>query len=78
MKAAKRPGQLCSATAAFASRLRELRAAAGITQYALAKQANLTPQAIYQLEAGRCQPRWDTVLNLATALGATPDDFVLR
>jgi DNA-binding XRE family transcriptional regulator len=63
---------------AFACRLRELRAAAGLTQFALAKLADITPQTVYQLEADRCDPKWSTVVSLAAALGATPDDFTLR
>jgi transcriptional regulator with XRE-family HTH domain len=54
----------------FARRLRELRVAAGLSQYELAKRAGLTSQAINRLEGreGR-DPSWSTVQRLARALG---------
>ena len=53
----------------FAGRLRELREAAGLTTYALAKRCGLTKQALYRLEEGSNEPTWQTVQRLASALG---------
>jgi transcriptional regulator with XRE-family HTH domain len=75
MKSQEHAHLVSTRVSAFANRLRELRAAAGLTQYALAMRAKLTPQAVYQLEAGRCEPMWSTVLRLAAALEVTADDF---
>lgn len=61
---------------AFKDRLRELREAAGLTQYALAKKAGISKQAMNRLENGSNQPTWDTVQLLATALGVSTE--VLR
>jgi transcriptional regulator with XRE-family HTH domain len=60
----------------FGPRLRELRAAAGLTQKALAKRAGLTREAVACLETGRNDPRWKTVLALCSVLGVTTDDFL--
>jgi transcriptional regulator with XRE-family HTH domain len=54
----------------FADRLRGLREAAGLSQYALAKKSGLSKQALSNLEAGNREPTWQTVQLLATALGA--------
>ncbi|HTU21622.1 MAG TPA: helix-turn-helix transcriptional regulator [Gemmataceae bacterium] len=53
----------------FADRLRELREAAGLSQYALAKQADISKQAVSSLELGEREPTWATVQALAKALG---------
>jgi transcriptional regulator with XRE-family HTH domain len=55
----------------FAGRLRELREGAGLTQEQLAERARVAPAAVRDLEQGRNQPRWGTVLLLAEALGVT-------
>ncbi len=60
----------------FAARLRELREKAGLSQYALAKLAGISKQAIHQLEEGTNKPSWETVQKLALALGATCEAFV--
>ena len=53
----------------FADRLRQLREAAGLSQYALAKRSGLTKQAVSRLEMGTRDPAWETVQRLAMALG---------
>jgi transcriptional regulator with XRE-family HTH domain len=60
----------------FAQRLRTLREAAGLSQYALAKQAGLSKQALSVLELGNREPYWDTVQKLALALGVDCRAFV--
>lgn len=64
------------AVARFADRLRELREAAGLTAYALAKKCGLTKQALYRLEEGSSEPTWQTVQLLAVALGVDCSAFV--
>ena len=60
----------------FANRLRERREAAGLSQYALAKQSGLSKQALSQLEKGIREPTWQTVQLLAVALGVDCSAFV--
>src|SRR5262249_16874440 len=62
-------------SSAFAVRLAELREAAGLSQYALAKKSGLTKQALSRLEMGTRSPTWDTVQLLALALDVEPNDF---
>jgi transcriptional regulator with XRE-family HTH domain len=62
----------------FGGRLRELRAAAGLTQKALASRAGLTREAVACLEIGRNDPRWKTVVALCEVLGVTADEFLKR
>lgn len=62
----------------FASRLRALREAAGLTQEELAEKAGLTAYAVSALERGRRQrPYPHTVRSLADALGTTDADRAL-
>ena len=60
----------------FGKRLRELRAAAGLTQRQLAERAGLTREGVAYLETGRHDPRWTTVVALCMALGITSDQFL--
>jgi transcriptional regulator with XRE-family HTH domain len=53
----------------LAGRLRELRAAAGLTQRALAERAGVSQRGLAQWEIGRREPGWRSVLALAGALG---------
>lgn len=53
----------------FGPRLKELRTAAGLTQPELAEKAGMSKGGIADLEQGRNQPAWETVLKLAAALG---------
>lgn len=57
-------------------RLKELRAAAGLTQQALAVKAGLSISAVIHIEAGRIpDPRVSTLKALAKALGCRMDDL---
>jgi transcriptional regulator with XRE-family HTH domain len=56
-------------TSDFAARLRQLRAAAKLTQEELAERAGIHRQTIARLELGTRKPAWDSVLALARALG---------
>jgi transcriptional regulator with XRE-family HTH domain len=58
-----------SETSPFAERLREVRAAAKMTQHELAERSGVHRQTIAQLETGVRQPTWETVQALARALG---------
>src|ERR1041385_1788583 len=60
----------------FAGRLRELREGAGLTQQGLAERAGLTREGVAQLETGRREPAWRTVVALCRALGVRSDDFL--
>jgi transcriptional regulator with XRE-family HTH domain len=52
----------------FGLRLKELRRQAGLTQVALAKAAGLSKTGVTDLEQGRREPSWRTLLALADAL----------
>lgn len=60
----------------FAGRLKELRVAAGLTQESLAERAKLSKAGIADLEQGRREPSWATVIALAEALGVTCQAFL--
>src|SRR3954464_4719993 len=60
----------------FSGRLRELREAAGLTQQQLAEKAGLTREGVAQLETGRREPTWRTVVALCGALAVDPDEFL--
>jgi transcriptional regulator with XRE-family HTH domain len=53
----------------FAERLQLLRERAALSQYALARRAGLSKQALSRLEKGDREPSWDTVQRIAAALG---------
>jgi transcriptional regulator with XRE-family HTH domain len=59
----------------FAARLKKLREAAGLSQYALAKATGLSKQAVNKLEAGGREPSWGTIQLLAKALSVTCEAF---
>ncbi|WP_315854155.1 helix-turn-helix transcriptional regulator [Gemmata palustris] len=59
----------------FGERLKELREAAALSQYALAKKSGVSKQAISLLEKGESEPAWVTVRKLARALGISVSDF---
>ena len=61
---------------AFADRLKAVREAAGLSQYALAKLSGLSKQAMSRLELGNNEPTWETVQLLAVALGVDCREFV--
>ena len=53
----------------FATRLRELRHTAGLTQEELAEKVGLSKSGLAYLEQGLREPGWRTVLKLAKTLG---------
>lgn len=57
------------AATTFAERLKSVREKIGLSQYALAKLAGLSKQAVSNLELGEREPTWATVQALAKALG---------
>ena len=61
--------------ATFPARLRSLRESAGLSVAQLAEACGLHRQAVYKLESGESRPTWDTVQQLAAALGVTTDTF---
>ena len=60
----------------FASRLKEVRSARGLTQAELARSANVAQNHLGQLELGRAAPGIDLVERLAAALGTTIHDLL--
>jgi transcriptional regulator with XRE-family HTH domain len=60
----------------FARRLLDLREAAGLSQYELARRAGLTRQALSLLELGEREPSWTTVQRLAAGLKVDCRSFV--
>jgi transcriptional regulator with XRE-family HTH domain len=59
----------------FGRRLRELRAAAGLTQAQLAERAEMHLHGLTKLEQGDREPSWATVQDLARALGVSCEAF---
>lgn len=62
--------------AGFASKLKSLRIAAGMSQYRLAQLSGVKKQTISRLEKGRHDPSWKTVQELAKGLGVEVTAFV--
>lgn len=56
---------------ALAAAIRGLRGARGITQEALAHDANITAGTLSRIELGTTTPSWSTVRALCQALGVT-------
>lgn len=59
----------------FASRLKELREARGLTQPQLAEMAGMNRFGVAKLEQGVTKPTWETVLALCQALGVDCTSF---
>lgn len=59
----------------FASRLKALRLAAGLSAYRLAQLASISKQSLSQIEAGKSKPSFDTVSKLCAALGKSLAEF---
>jgi transcriptional regulator with XRE-family HTH domain len=55
----------------FARKLRELRDRAGLSQPGLAERAGVSVGAVRQLEYGRREPTYGTLVRLARALGVS-------
>ena len=60
----------------FSDRLKALRNAAGLTQEALARAADVSTATVARLEHAGLDPSWNTVLKLASALRVSPNDFL--
>jgi transcriptional regulator with XRE-family HTH domain len=60
----------------FAPRLHEMREQRGWTQQHLADVSGLTREGVAQLETGRREPAWRTVIALCKALEVTADAFL--
>jgi transcriptional regulator with XRE-family HTH domain len=56
----------------FGKRLQEIRADAGLSQTALAREIETSQSAISQMENGERQPSFDMLRRLARALGVSP------
>jgi transcriptional regulator with XRE-family HTH domain len=54
----------------FGDVLKAHRLAAGLTQLELARQAGVELRTLYNYEAGRARPGWDTLVKLVRVLGA--------
>jgi transcriptional regulator with XRE-family HTH domain len=61
----------------FGQRLKQLREAAGMTQEALARAANLALSTVAKMETRSIDPEWSTVRRLANALGVSCSAFEL-
>jgi len=61
--------------ASFADTLRVLRMKTGMSQKALAREADVSASLITKLERGKVRPSWDTVLALCRALGVDCSAF---
>ena len=62
----------------FGERLKELREGAKMTQAELAARVGFHRFSVSKLELGAREPTWRTVIDLAAALGVTPDAFLPR
>jgi transcriptional regulator with XRE-family HTH domain len=62
----------------FAGRLREMREGAGLSREELAALAGLKPGGLRDLEQGRREPGWRTVLQLAGALKVDVAAFLVK
>ncbi len=65
------------ATYPIGERVRQLREAAGMSQYQLAKLAGVLGSSLSRIEKGERDPSWTTVVKLARALGAPLTEFDL-
>jgi transcriptional regulator with XRE-family HTH domain len=68
-------GTMLVATRNFGDRLKELREAAGISMYELAKRSNVSAASLSRYEEGDRDPQWQTVVKLARALGVSVSEF---
>lgn len=56
---------------ALGKAIRQLREKCGLTQEALAAEANLTGRTLSAIETGNANPTWATVRDIASALGVS-------
>lgn len=69
------PKQKSAPQPTFATRLRALREAAGITQNALAVRAGVAPILVGRIESGERSLTWATACKLADALSVSVQAF---
>jgi transcriptional regulator with XRE-family HTH domain len=60
---------------ALGEAVRELRRKRGVTQEALARNAELTTATLSLIERGEANPTWDTLKKIAVALGVSIADL---
>jgi transcriptional regulator with XRE-family HTH domain len=60
----------------FKSKLRRLRAKAGLSQAGLSEKAGIPIRSIQNWEQGHRKPRIEVVLNLARALGVAAEEIL--
>lgn len=65
-------------TSYFGGRLQEIREQADLTQQELADKAELSKATVAALERRAKEPKWETVLVLARALGVSCEAFTTR
>jgi XRE family transcriptional regulator, regulator of sulfur utilization len=63
---------------ALGQAIRELRTERGLTQEALASEAEMHPTWISRLESGQHDPAWSTVQRISEALGVSMRELVDR
>ena len=66
---------MSTATTIFGKRLRILRERAGLSQTELAFRCNLEQPHISRWERGGAEPRFESLVQLANALGVSLDEF---
>lgn len=59
----------------FAANLKRLRNEAGLTQFELSEQCNVSYESIQRYEQGRCEPRPHVAVRLATMFGLTVEQL---
>lgn len=62
----------------MAKSIKELRAAAGLTQLELARKVGVTPSSVYNWERGKTEPTATNLRDLAIALGVTMEEIDLQ
>lgn len=72
----KRPVKHAPIVNRFAARLREVRVSRGMTQFELARHADVTSSYITRLETARTAPGIDLIDRLAGALGCSAADLL--
>jgi transcriptional regulator with XRE-family HTH domain len=75
VRAHQRESTMAERDPTFGGRLKELRQAAGWTQYELGVRSGVQPNTIARLEQGKAGPTWATVRALANALGISVAAF---
>jgi len=60
----------------FGSRLRELRQKSGLSANTIALRAGVPRTVYYQYERGMWEPKLSRFLDLCSALGVTPNEFL--